>query len=111
MYPNNLQPSTALEMILKESYRVINDGVDELYLDLIKSSPKDTGQFQKSWDKDRGYWTWTITNSMEYGENLALGRRKVNGKYYGSLQWENGIAPYLQTAEENIEEKLDKIRY
>jgi len=81
----------------------INSKVIGFYSDLIKASPVDTGEFRGAWKlKNDSKWTWTIKNSQNYADVLSRGRRFINGAWYGSEQWSNGLTPMIMRFKESL---------
>jgi len=103
--------SDDLDKLITESYKVIDEEIDELYYTLIKTSPVDTGKFKGSWGITKIPFKWTIHNPMEYAEELANGRRSIRGTMYGSLQWKDGITPYLQQFDKTLNRRLNELQY
>ncbi len=74
-------------------------------------SPVDLGHFRSSWTKLKkikdGY---QFTNTATYADILATGRRKVNGKWYGSEQLPDGIAPIIEKHDVILQRNLKGIK-
>ncbi len=105
-------PSLALDQIELELTNIVKSEVSDLYADLKATSPRDTGHFSRSWSMmPTGKMSWRITNSADYADILARGRRFVNGRYEGSLQWQHGLNPMLQKTNNNIERRSNAVRY
>lgn len=88
--------------INREHDRLVSKVVG-FHSDLIRASPVDTGEFKGSWKlKTNSRWDWTIENNQKYASILARGRRNINGKWYGSEQWANGLTPMLERFKESF---------
>ena len=81
---------------IKQDHKRLVSQVVGFHSDLIKASPVDTGEFKGAWKlKTNSKWSWTIENKQKYGAILARGRRYINGVWYGSEQWQDGITPMV----------------
>ena len=75
-------PSVALKAMMLDIENVIDDGVIELYDELIASTPVYTGLMKNSWEVDQtSNWTWTITNDAQdkgddYPQWVFIGQSK-----------------------------------
>ena len=104
-------PTQALTKIQKELMAIVRSEALGLNTDLIATSPTDTGHFKASWSMQNvTKWHWRITNRASYADVLARGRRFVNGRYEGSLQWQQGLSPMLAKTSKNIERRGNAIR-
>ncbi len=113
-----MTPSEGLKNIIIDINKIVDDEVLNLYKKLVKTSPVgETGAFRRSWNISEGYITtnaskdWTISNFQEYATILAGGRRFVNGKMQGSIQWSAGITPMLQKTFNNINRRTNNVKY
>jgi len=108
-----MTPSEALEQIVREQEQIVKSETEFLYLDLKIISPiGETGNFRRSWTKyKKSRLSWKIHNSANYASILARGRRFVNGRYEGSIQWQHGLSPMLQKTSKNIERRNNAIQY
>ena len=114
-----MRPSEGLADIISQSDEVITDEAKTLFADLKLISPVgDTGDFKRSWAirvQNRSPLSIRISNSVEYADVLARGRRKLPNFYgtiqwYGSHQWPNGLSPMLAKTNKNIEKAMEGIR-
>lgn len=81
----------------------INSKIIGLHSDLIRASPVDTGEFRGAWKlKNNSRWSWTIENNQKYASILSRGRRYINGVWYGSEQWSEGLTPMIMRFEESL---------
>jgi len=109
-------PTQALTKIEKELIAIVRSEALGLMSDLVDTSPVDDGHFIASWSFKKNNanqfknMKFTIRNKADYADVLARGRRFVNGRYEGSLQWQNGLAPMLQTTSKNIERRSNAVR-
>ena len=104
-----MTPTEELEQILSEKDKVIGQAVVNLFSDLQKASPVQSGAFRGAWDLDSGEMKWTITNNMEYASILWEGRREVGGRMLGSEQWPEGGDPMMQKFDNDLQTQLNKI--
>ena len=89
---------------LKKEHKRLVSQVVGFYSDLVKASPVDSGEFKGAWKlKTNSKWSWTIKNPQKYADILARGRRKVNGVWYGSEQWQDGLTPMIMRFERGFE--------
>jgi len=109
-----MTPTEGLDKIMADSDKVIRNEALKLFADLKKTSPTDTENFKRSWGiktLKRSPLSIRISNSAEYADVLARGRRKLpnfNGviQWYGSPKWRNGLSPMLKKTNRNIEKRL-----
>jgi len=107
-----MTPTEALAQIEKDQYKIVTSEVSNLFTDLKFISPVDSGNFRHSWSMFKtSKLSWRISNTALYADVLARGRRFVNGRYEGSLQWANGLSPMLQKTSKNIERRNNAIYY
>lgn len=107
-----MTPSEALDAIERDLTNIVKSETSDLYSDLKTTSPRDTGFFVGAWSMyPTGKMSWKISNSANYADVLARGRRFVNGRYEGSLQWQHGLEPMLQKTSNNIERRSNAVRY
>lgn len=93
-----------LKKLVSNSNRIVIEEAGKLYADLLATSPRETGNFIDSWSielKSKMPASVRISNSAEYADVLARGRRKLpdengNLKWYGSSQWRAGITPMIK---------------
>jgi len=111
MYPNNLTPTQALSALMDDVEDIIDKNVKILYVNLVRASPVETGNFRRSWDLNKGISSWTISNTAEYATQLSGGRRLINGRYYGSIQWSAGLGPMMLRFTKKLKRELGNIRY
>ena len=109
----------ALHDIVTESNTIIKVEAKKLFSNLIATSPVgDTGDFKKAWVIDtikvKPIYI-RISNSMEYADVLARGRRKLPNfkgtiQWYGSHQWYNGLAPMLLKTNAELNKRLKGVK-
>ncbi len=74
-------------------------------------SPVDTGNLRASWTKlEKIKDGYQFTNTATYADILASGRRKVNGRWYGSEQMPDGIAPIIEKHNSILQKRLKGIK-
>lgn len=105
-----MTPSEAVEEIKRKKERIINEAVRDIFSELVKVSPVDTGTFRSTWDLQKTSNGWRISNNMEYASILWDGRRFAAGKTLGSIQWPDGGAPILAKYNERIENEFKRIK-
>lgn len=77
--------------------------VTKFYTDLVSEAPVDTGAFRDAWTIEPLHkMSYVVYNNMNYASILWRGRRKVNGRWYGSEQWKDGGDPLLDTLREDL---------
>ena len=104
-----MTPLEGLEQIEKEAKKIAHNQAKALYKDLIHTAPvyqytgnvpskqRQGGHFKKSYSIMKiTTWHTKIINTASYADVLARGRRIVGGRFYGSIQWRNGLAPMLK---------------
>jgi len=101
--------NTINELNLKIN-KTINRIVVDLYNELVKNTPRDTGQLATSWSFNKLGDGWIISNDKEYASIIFEGRRLVAGKMYGSEQLPAGIDPILLKYNIILTNELNKIR-
>lgn len=83
----------------------------ELYSELVKSTPVDSGNLKASWISPKktndGY---IIQNTALYASIVLAGRRVVRGKTYGSLQMSEGVEPIIEKYNNMLQIKLKAIK-
>lgn len=103
-----------LDDIREQLIRIAETTSIELLSKLQAGSPRKTGNFLRGWRfstsiDNKG--SFHIFNDVSYGWILWRGRRKVNGRWYGSKQgW--GLAGGQKVVDEVAEElqkRLDKL--
>lgn len=109
-----MTPKQALDAIMAESEKVIASEAIGLNTELkiiAGGGMKKTGNFQRGFKIERiSKLQWRISNPVEYSSILAGGRRFVNGKYLGSINWAGGLSPMLEKTSNDITRRLDGIR-
>ena len=118
-----VSPSEALDMIVADSKKVIAEEAIGLKASLVIASPVGTpettgikgyvgGTFKAGWQmKKINDLHWQIYNPVEYSSILFAGRRTVNGKTYGSLQWFDGGDGMVAKTDNNITRRLNNIKH
>lgn len=113
MVETNYTLDVAFSELTKEMDIAIGREVQKFNNLLIQKSRDvwDTGHFFRSWKAplQNGY-DWTIINTADYSPVLARGRRTINGRAYGSLNWANGLDPMLAKLKVDIINATDKIK-
>jgi len=106
--------SVEFDIISKEIVDIVEDEVVALQNDLIDVGQAvwDTGEFKNSFAplKKLSWASWVIRNDAEHSSILARGRRQVNGKWYGSLNWVDGLDPMIKKLNDNIERATNALR-
>ena len=105
-----MTPSEAVEEIRKQQTKILSREVTNLYSELQTKSPVDTGTFKGAWQLEKVVGGWKITNGVQYATILADGRRFVLGKWVGSEQFPEGIAPILAKYNIIIANEFKKIK-
>lgn len=105
-----MTPTEAVAEISRRKNRIIDEVVRDMYSELIKVAPVDTGSFRSAWSIDKITNGWRISNNMEYASILWDGRRFVAGKSVGSLQWQEGGSPLLARYNNRIEKEFKDIK-
>ena len=107
-----ISPSKALDMIVSDSKKVIAEEAIGLKASLVIASPVDTGNFKAGWQmKKINDLHFQIYNPVSYASILFAGRRTVNGKTYGSLQWFDGGDGMVAKTDNNITRRLNNIKH
>ena len=102
--------SQELNEIYQKQLKVVDVVVNDLFSEIVSSTPVDTGALKGAWNlKDNGDNSWTISNNMEYASIIFDGYRIVAGKAYGSKQLPAGINPVLSKYNTILKEMLKEI--
>jgi hypothetical protein len=97
---------------IKEFEDIKDASLLDLQSELIDRTPVgDTAMLKGAWTLEPvNGGGWLLINNMEYADFILNGRRVVNGKQLGSLQLPDGVSPILQRYNENLEDKLARIK-
>ena len=107
-----ISPSKALDMIVEDSKMIIAEEAIGLKADLVISSPVDTGAYKAGWQiKKINDLHFQIYNAISYSSIIFAGRRVVNGKAYGSLQFPLGGDPLVAKTDNNITRRMKNIKH
>ena len=98
-----------LDAIVKKQEKVVAGVVADLFAELVKRTPVDTGQLRQAWSIERNGDSWIISNGLEYASIIFDGRKVVNGKLQGSTQLSQGIQPILDNFNRTLEIELRRI--
>jgi hypothetical protein len=101
-----------LSVILSATDEVVFKKATKLRVQLVKATPKLTGQLVSSWTplKKKGEGHYVLTNTQDYAEIRLQKYRKVKGITYGSLKFPNGINPIIAQMNNEIEKSLKGIK-
>ena len=76
-----------INQVEREMQRKIAMVKTELFTQLVRLSPVDTGKFRQNWKlTEISPYVFAISNNTAYGAILWYGRININGKTFGSLQ-------------------------
>lgn len=99
-----------LNDIYEKQQRVLADVVADLFAELQRRTPVDTGELKIAWELTRTNDGWLISNNMEYASIIFDGRKlDDSGVMRGSEQLPDGIIPILDKYNRILEIKLRKI--
>ena len=105
--------SFEFDMLSSKIIDIVEDEVMALQNDLIDVGQDvwDTGEFKGSFAplKKTSEVSWVIENYAEHSSILARGRRQVNGKWYGSLNWVDGLDPMIEKLNAKIERETNAL--
>lgn len=85
-----------------------------LYGDLVKASPVDTGELRAGWQlpKQTGKRKWVIRNIAPHAYVIDGGRREIpfrdGVKMVGSEQLPTGFRPVIEVTEKALQRKFNK---
>ena len=102
-----------IKEMTEEIDKIIGEEVHRFYNELLDKGRDvwDTGHFFRSFkDPVKTSEGWKITNTADYSPVLARGRRTINGRAYGSLNWFNGLNPMLAKLGRDIIKRTDRIK-
>lgn len=116
-----MTPSAAIEEIIKQKTKILATETTNMFNELERKSPVGTpestgikgyvgGSFKDAWEQKKTIDGWQISNSMEYADILADGRRFVVNKWVGSEQWREGLSPTLLKYDIIIRSKFNQIK-
>lgn len=105
-----MTPSEAVQAIVKAKERILAKNVADLFAELLKKSPVDTGAFRGAWRLEKTSKGWTIYNGMEYASILWDGRRLIGQQWFGSEQWPEGGEALLLWYNNKIEDEFKRIK-
>lgn len=108
-----MTPDEAVRQLKIDTYRIISNEAHTLYTKLVQASPVDEGTFKLAWraPMKNGENSWRIHNSVDYATILAGGRYYSLGRWYGSEQWAGGLTPMLFKTNNEIQRRLDDLKY
>lgn len=101
--------------LLKKRDRLVKSASLNLFNNLVKVSPSDTGELRKSWQlpERMGTLSWRITNIAPHAIIIDGGRREVvvNGKMkeIGSKQLEDGFKPTVDETKKKLQKEFNKL--
>ena len=106
-----MTPLEELRLLSKKQNNVLAENVALFHAELQSVAPVDTGAFREAWTAEKvKQGVFTISNSMDYADELTRGRRQVMGKWYGSEQWSGGLSPMLQFYKNKINKDLNEVK-
>jgi len=101
--------SKEFENLLDQKQKILNKVVLNLYSELVRATPVDTGTLKTSWELKKVSSThWVLSNNMEYAEIIFRGIRP--GVKGGSKNLPDGVYPILQKFNTQLELELANIR-
>lgn len=96
---------------IKEFEDIKDASLLDLQSELIDRTPVDTGMLKGAWTLEPlNGGGWLLINNMEYADFILNGIRIFNGKKIGSKQLPDGVSVILQRFNENLEDKLARIK-
>jgi len=95
--------------LISDVDKIVARVVADLFAELQRKTPVDTGALRQAWEVTQKGDTWTISNNLVYASVIFDGRQIVNGKAQGSLQLIEGIVPILDKYNRVLEIELRKV--
>jgi len=101
--------SKEFENLLSDKDKIVSKMVLNLYSELVKHTPVDTGTLKTAWELKKVSSThWVLSNNMEYADIIFRGiRAGVTG---GSKQLPDGVYPIVQRFNVELEEELSRLK-
>lgn len=103
------------ELREKRLDHTVKSATVNLYSDLVKASPVDTGELKASWQtpEQMGKRKFVIRNIAPHAQIIDGGYRKVptqdgGEKSVGSRELKNGFGPIIEQTEKALQRKFDK---
>ena len=100
----------AMDQLQIKINQTVNEVAVDLYNELVRVTPVDTGQLRTSWTFEKTALGYLLSNNMQYASIIFEGRRIVAGKTYGSKQLPAGLDPILMKYNIILTNKLNKIK-
>lgn len=100
------------EIMIKED-RIVKSTAIELHSQLVKVTPVDTSNLKSSWTavrKTEDGYSFGNTENVYGADVIFRGLRTVNGRTYGSKNLPDGIQPFLDSAEIQLQKDLKGIK-
>lgn len=103
--------SNEFDSLISDSEFIIAEVVADLYAELIKRTPVDTGQLKASWNLDKlSDGSWLLSSNLQYADIIFRGRRMIMGKQVGSLQLPDGVYPIIASFNSELENRLKGLK-
>jgi len=112
---HNIDITEAVEATIHDIQEVLEDEAQRLRDTLQRTSPTDEFEFIRSWEpiKVVSKYFIRITNTADHASILARGRRKLEGRWYGSIQngWGAGLIPFENEFLKSLIRRTDEIQH
>jgi len=99
-----------LQELEDQANRLIAKFAADLYAELVRRTPVDSGQLKSAWEMTKVAEGWLLSNNMNYASFIFNGRRVIDGHTLGSLQLPDGVFPILQRFNNELNRQLQELR-